>query len=316
MSLADRPSNSDPAGDRNPPPEDLRRRGLHRADGLDGADIARVPQGADLPELQVPFVIGMDEQGVSGRPVCPNCGQGGLGEVAAVECNGDRLLVQKFLFDVRRPRRWEVAVFHNPGDPTRPTSSGWSAARRVDPDRRWRRLYRRPDRRKSLGEQRAMRILVFDNDYVPADSDRFPRWRLPRRPVRPVVSGWKAEGPRFIHAMTPTSNDREDWLEYLHFDPTVAVRGRSAISCPYNGGDFRGDNVVRDLMLEATSRSGPDVEVFDRAARPRDRPLHRRPPGRCSGTPGGLGGTAGSSAQQRSRRTDVLALRLAEVRPA
>ena len=31
-----------------------------------------------------------------------------------MDCNGDRVLVQKFLYDFRRPRRWEVAVFHFP----------------------------------------------------------------------------------------------------------------------------------------------------------------------------------------------------------
>src|SRR4051812_48827948 len=35
------------------------------------------------PNCKFPFVIGMDEQGASGRPVCPNCGQDGLGNVAA-----------------------------------------------------------------------------------------------------------------------------------------------------------------------------------------------------------------------------------------
>src|SRR5438445_12568202 len=69
------------------------------------------------PNCKFPFVIGMDEQGASGRPVCPNCGQDGMGNVPAVECNGDRLLVQKFLFDMRRPRRWEVPVFDSPIEP-------------------------------------------------------------------------------------------------------------------------------------------------------------------------------------------------------
>ncbi len=107
----------DPPGDGDPPAPDVRGRGLRRADRLDGAHAPGLPQGDRLPNCRFPFVIGIDEDGRSGRPVCPNCGQDGLGEVPAVECNGDRLLVQKFLFDLRRPGRWEVAVFHSPAEP-------------------------------------------------------------------------------------------------------------------------------------------------------------------------------------------------------
>jgi signal peptidase I len=214
------------------------------------------------PNCKFPFVIGMDEQGVSGRPVCPNCGQGGLGQVAAVECNGDRLLVQKFLFDVRRPKRWEVAVFRSPADPDqayvkRVVGLPGETIQIVDGD-----VYVDGRiARKTLAEQRAMRILVFDNDYVPADSDRFPRWRFRGDRFRKaVVSGWKAEGSRFVHATSPTSNDREDWLEYLHFDPDRGRQGPIRDFCPYNGGDVRGDNVVRDLMLETDVSVRPDVK--------------------------------------------------------
>ena len=92
-----------------------------------------VPTGSMAPtllghhrELTCPncgfvFMIGVDEEGHPPRPVCPNCGKSDLDRVAAVECNGDRVLVQKFLYDFRPPRRWEVAVFHFPASPPRPT---------------------------------------------------------------------------------------------------------------------------------------------------------------------------------------------------
>src|SRR3954447_18952139 len=56
------------------------------------------------PNCGFRFAVGRDYEGRAGRPICPNCGQDELEGVAAVECNGDRLLVQKFLYDVRRPR--------------------------------------------------------------------------------------------------------------------------------------------------------------------------------------------------------------------
>ena len=205
------------------------------------------------PNCQFPFVIGADDRGRSGRPVCPNCGQDGLGNVPAVECNGDRLLVQKFLFDVRRPGRWEVAVFQSPAEPDqayvkRVVGLPGETIQVVDGD-----VYIDGKiARKSLEEQRAMRIMIYDNDYVPADSGRFPRWRFRgARSPQAVPSGWRAEGTRLVHESTATSAGREDWLEYLHFDPDRGRHGPIRDFCPYNGGDIRGDNVVEDLMIEA-----------------------------------------------------------------
>src|SRR5262245_3319069 len=64
------------------------------------------------PNCQYPFDVGIDEDGHAGPSVCPNCGEAGLDSLPAVECGGDRVLVQKFLYDFRTPKRWEVAVFH------------------------------------------------------------------------------------------------------------------------------------------------------------------------------------------------------------
>ncbi len=215
------------------------------------------------PNCKFPFVVGMDERGKSGRPVCPNCGQDRMADVDAVECNGDRLLVQKFLFDFRRPRRWEVAVFHSPSEPDqayvkRVVGLPGEAVQIVDGDL----FIDGRIARKTLAEQRAMRILVFDNDYIPADSDRFPRWRFRGDKFRRAVeSGWKAEGTRFVHKPTRTSQDREDWLEYLHWDPDRGRHGAVRDFCPYNGADPRGDDVVRDLMIEADVAVSPGMKA-------------------------------------------------------
>jgi signal peptidase I len=213
------------------------------------------------PNCGFPFVVGTDDQGQSGRAVCPNCGQDGLSQVDAIDCNGDRLLVQKFLFDIRRPHRYEVAVFNSPVEPDqayvkRVVGLPGEAVQITDGD-----LYIDGRiARKTLAEQRAMRILVFDNDYVPSDSDRFPRWRFRGdRYRRNVVSGWRALGTGFIHEPSTTSNDREDWLEYLHFDPDRGRHGPIRDFCPYNGSDAKAENVVNDLMIEAEVAVQPDV---------------------------------------------------------
>jgi signal peptidase I len=214
------------------------------------------------PNCKFPFVVGSDEQGRSGRPVCPNCGQDGLGKVASVECNGDRLLVQKYFFDFRRPNRWEVAVFHSPAEPDqayvkRVVGLPGEAIQIVDGD-----LFANGRLvRKSLREQHATRILVYENDFVPLDADRYPRFGVRGdRSRHPVPSGWRSLGSRFVHDKTPTSDTRQDWVDYRHWDPDRGRYGPVRDFCPYNGGDVRGDNVVHDLMLEAEVSVQPDVQ--------------------------------------------------------
>ena len=64
------------------------------------------------PNCSFVFVIGIDEEGHPPRAVCPNCGKNDLDRLPAVECNGDRVLVQKFLYDFRRPGagRWRSST--------------------------------------------------------------------------------------------------------------------------------------------------------------------------------------------------------------
>ena len=205
------------------------------------------------PNCQFPFVIGMDERGRSPRPVCPNCGQDGLDREIAVECNGDRLLVQKFFFDVRRPRRWEVAVFQSPVEPEqayvkRVVALPGEQVQVVDGDV----FINGSIARKTAREQKATRILIHDAAFRPGDADRFPRWMFRGdRSRRTSPSGWNAVGTGFVRKPPSADDDRVDWLDYHHWDPDRGVFGPVRDFCPYNGGDLRGDNVVLDLAFEA-----------------------------------------------------------------
>lgn len=213
------------------------------------------------PNCRTRFTIGLDDEGRAGRPVCPNCGQDRFEDVPAVACGGDRVLVQKFLFDFRRPRRWEVAVFHFPGEPSQPyvkrvVGLPGEAVQVVGGDV----LIDGRIARKTLREQRAMRVPVFDNDHPPADAARYPRWVMRRgRPRLRLASGWRADGTRFLRDPIDADAETIDWLDYLHWQPE---RGRYAPIYdfnPYNGGDLRGENRVSDLMFEARIRPGVGV---------------------------------------------------------
>src|SRR5205823_4308610 len=127
------------------------------------------------------------------RPSCPNCGRSDFDRAETVDRSGDRLLVQKYVFDWFSPRRWEVAVFQNPNDPSQayvkrvvglPGESIRIAGGDVYVNGRI--------ARKSLAEQRAMRILVYDNNFSPPDAEHRPRWL-----GRPG-GGWRPRSTGFL----------------------------------------------------------------------------------------------------------------------
>ena len=207
------------------------------------------------------FILGMDDRGRSARPVCPNCGQYAADSSDAVPSNGDRLLVQKFLFDLRSPRRWEVAVFQSTVEPTqayvkRVVGLPGETIQIRDGD-----LYVDGRiARKNLAAIRAMRQLVFDNDFLPDDSDRFPRWVFRRGRTRfSEASGWKAVGTSFVHVPSKNDGNLVDWLDYRHWDPDTARYGPIRDFYAYNGADVRSDNLIGDLILDAMVSPGPDA---------------------------------------------------------
>jgi signal peptidase I len=218
------------------------------------------------PNCSYRFVVGLDEEERAGRAICPNCGSEDLEKQPAVVSSGDRLLVQKFLYDFRSPQRWEVVVFHYPGDPSQayvkrvvglPGESIQILGGNIFINGRI--------ARKTLREQCAMRVLVYDDDYRPRDSDRYPRWHFRRERASrrsPILaSGWHAEPRRFVHEANPDeSNDLIDWLEYHHWEPDRWKYGAVHDYFSYNGGDLRGEHPVLDLMFEANLTPGSDAQ--------------------------------------------------------
>ena len=74
-------------------------------------------QDIACPHCGLTFSVGIDEEGRSARPVCVNCGWSDFAQALSIARCGDRLLVQKDLFQLREPRRWEAAVFQSPNEP-------------------------------------------------------------------------------------------------------------------------------------------------------------------------------------------------------
>jgi len=209
------------------------------------------------------YEVGSDEDTRLAVGVCPNCGDRDRATTRAIECSGDRVLVQKFLYEFRRPRRWEVAVFHFPEEPSqayvkRVVGLPGESIRIDGGD-----IYINGRiARKSLAEIRAMRILVHDTRFPPNDADRFPRWMfragwgLNRRP-----SGWSQYDGHFVHS--PSSNKGrpvDDWLIYRHWEPSRARYGPIQDFYGYNGGEVQAENRIADIGFEARLAASESVE--------------------------------------------------------
>src|SRR5579883_903545 len=218
-----------------------------------------VPTGSMAPTLlgwhrelvcgdcQFVYVVGIDEDGRTGSAVCPNCGRGELDATQAIECGGDRVLVQKFLFEFRRPKRWEVAVFHYPEDPSQayvkrvvglPGESIRLDQGDVYVDGRI--------VRKTLEEQRATRLLVADSRFEPHEAGQHPRWLFRSGwNYRSRASGWTRRGQEFVHTAGSQPEPGGDWILYRNWDPARKRYGPVRDFYAYNGGELPGENEDR-----------------------------------------------------------------------
>jgi signal peptidase I len=222
------------------------------------------------PNCHAVFVVGVDDQEQYSEVACPDCGQRGLDGAPSVECGGDRVLVEKFLYQFRRPRRWEVAVFHFPGETSqayvkRVIGLPGESLRIIDGDV----FVNNRIARKSLAEIRATRILVHDSRREGRDPSFSPRWLIQSATREGASrSGWRRQDGRFLHAaVAGTDPPPCDWLAYRHWDP---VRSRYGPVCDfygYNGVEPRQYNQVKDLALAARMRLSDSVRSIALALR-------------------------------------------------
>jgi signal peptidase I len=194
--------------------------------------------------VRVGFPAGGDAGRHFGRAACPNCGFGlhrdqRFSLTDEPDLAGDRVLVDKNVFNVRRPRRWEMAVFRCP-DPD-PKEFGKPYVKRVvglpgeavsiiagdafaDDELL----------RKDLDEVRETRVLVHDANFVPrpdgwrshwdagagldggvltldgteqAATLNYRHWNLDERREEPVKSWSSYDGvPRSMRQMPPAND--------------------------------------------------------------------------------------------------------------
>jgi signal peptidase I len=221
------------------------------------------------PRCTYPIRVGTPSQGDRVRPfndvTCPNCGKH-ITLADAREINGDRLLVDKNVFNLRSPRRWEVAVFRCAADLSKPYVKrvvGLPGERItiVDGD-----VYNHGELlRKALPEVRETRMVIFDMAFVPEDGWG-PRWlveppgndpRLPATTHRPPAPA----DASVVHRNTITldaaeSSQKTVGLTYHHRDLDDA---RNNIPKPNSPVEYR-----KDVITSWNSYDGarPDIATY------------------------------------------------------
>jgi signal peptidase I len=204
------------------------------------------------PDCGFPLVCEAGGVSAGYQTVCPNCGYPLSSREAPPEIAGDRVLIDRTALVFGPPQRWQVVAFVRPG------SMGEMVVKRVVGlpgetialcggdvyiDGRV--------QRKTLAEQRAVRILVHDAGFRPTlDPALPPRWQSTVGPT----SGWQATPGGFSHRGSTAG--RIDWLVYNHWrrgaTPGTTVPTPVADLSSYNQGRARRKedvHPVADLML-------------------------------------------------------------------
>jgi signal peptidase I len=206
------------------------------------------------PRCGYPVTLGLHEHGKQHShetTSCPNCGYSGIDLSGRPALAGDHVLVNKNVFDWRRPRRWELVVFRCPADRSRAFVKrvvglpGESAEVR-DGD-----IYIDHElARKTLAEFKALRIPVFDYDYPPRPNGWQARWE---------VRGGGESGVYDDHLALDTAGaaDSYGWLTYRNCPLDGHKAGPLDDEYSYNGAESgEKPDLVHDFQMEC------DLEVL------------------------------------------------------
>ena len=174
--------------------------------------------------------------------ICPNCRyENSLKGMPVYK--GDRILVNKFPYEIGEPKRWDVMVFKYPEEPATNYIKRLIGLPGETLEIRQGDVYRHQDEPERLVEilrkndpykQRELQLLVHDNDYasrVLLESGWPERWAAVERNDAPGhVAGWSetdqgwqidAESRSFRLDFAQAKGERLHWLRYRHFVPNA-----------------------------------------------------------------------------------------------
>jgi signal peptidase I len=199
------------------------------------------------------FVCGCDRPTPEPRAVCPSCGYAGNDVRDWPKLPGDRVLIDRAMFQLRQPRRWEVVAFRTPGRESEVSTKRVVGLPGELVEIRDGDVYiNGAIARKTLDQQRATSILVHDASHTPHLDPRPPsRWQADAKGSR-----WSHAGGRFVHPGSPDPGEI-DWLTYHHWrrvpgQPGKVEPGPVLTETTYNQGRREPSGAVRptaDLRL-------------------------------------------------------------------
>lgn len=153
----------------------------------------------------IPALI-QEPEGARRYATCPNCGQINIDVSGVPNSHGDQLLVQKHVYDLYPPKRWETIVFRNPASP------GEAYVKRVVglPSDRIRIIngdvyINGKIARKDFRQQQWMRIPVSTLSNLAESED----WQMPWE----LDDGWKASGAK----LQLDSSPEMQWLRFRNW---------------------------------------------------------------------------------------------------
>ncbi|HUG90101.1 MAG TPA: signal peptidase I, partial [Planctomycetaceae bacterium] len=202
----------------------------------------------ECPECGYRFQAGaseeVDSQGsylLPGRRIhyaaCPNC-RFAVDVLDEPAFTGDRILVNKFPYEIGDPSRWDVFVFKYPEDPKTNYIKRLVGLPDETIEIRQGDLYRRmPDgtsqilRKDDPDKQRELQIPVYENDF-PERSLHQHGWPQRWAPMTPgnaaddlagwteTASGWQPQPDRSFEIAAEVSAGGSRWIRYRHIVPT------------------------------------------------------------------------------------------------
>ena len=210
------------------------------------------------PECRMPFAVGVPvevDAETNGPVTCPNCGQIHIDLSFVPRNEGDQLLVQKFAYLFRPPKRWEVVVFQNPNQPTQAYVKRVIGLPGEEVQVRAGDVWVNGElARKNLAEQRSTRIVISTLKYQSQDANDL-RWQM--------EDGWTSSNNGFeFNPKSVASGKDEDStpMSVTYRGSILRNSGSSPVSesaqlwptdvYAYNGlNDTTQRHRVRDLML-------------------------------------------------------------------
>jgi len=161
---------------------------------------------------------------------CPNCQYAHIQLKDRVVNEGDQLLVDKQAFVWRKPERWNSVVFRNPGRSTQAYAKRIVGLPGEVLKLQGGDVYVGGNiQRKSLADQRQMRILVSDSRYRPQLQDG--NWRGHWQPVDAAAAAcWERSGDGW--RFTPPAEGSADRAQKLEFGHWVREGGRMRSAQP------------------------------------------------------------------------------------